>query len=219
MPATTRPDKRSEARAAHEHLLHADPRMAALAARQGPVDPYTWPGIPLADGDLLGGLALHICSQQISTRVALLLYDRLRTLLGGRIDAAGLAAADEDQLREAGLPRAKARALRGVGERIESGALDLAGLRKLDDDTVQATLVALPGIGPWSAQMFLLHDLQRPDVFAAGDVALRSAIARLDGLPLTPGQRAAAARARVWQPYRSYASAHLWTANEAGTEG
>ena len=214
MDATTHPDKRPEAQAAHAHLLKADPRLAVLVARHGPLDPYDWPGIPVADGDLLGGLVLHIVSQQISTRVALVLYDRLKTLLGSHIDATGLAAAGEQQLRAAGLPYAKARALRGLGERIESGALDLHELRQLDDDAAQTTLMELRGIGPWSSQMFLLHELRRPDVFAAGDVALRAAIARLDELPQAPGIREAAARAEVWRPFRSYASAHLWAVIE-----
>jgi DNA-3-methyladenine glycosylase II len=214
MDATTHPDNRAEAQAAHEHLLKADARLAVLVAQHGPLDPYDWPGIPVADGDLLGGLVLHIVSQQISTRVALVLYDRLKTLLCNHIDAAGLAGADEERLRAAGLPYAKARALRGLGERIESGALDLNELHQLADDTAQASLMELRGIGPWSSQMFLLHELRRPDVFAAGDLALRAAIARLDQLPQTPGVREAAARAEVWRPYRSYASAHLWTVIE-----
>jgi DNA-3-methyladenine glycosylase II len=210
---TMPPDTRAEAQAAHEHLLSADPRLAVLVAAQGPVDPYVWPGIPVADGDLLGGLVLHIVSQQISTPVALVLFDRVTTLLGDRIDAAGLIAADEEQLRAAGLTYAKARTLRGLGESVQSGTLDLAGLGQLDNAAAQARLTALRGIGPWSSQMFLLHELRRPDVFPSGDVALRAAIARLDGLPVTPGPREAAVRAEVWRPYRSYASAHLWAAN------
>jgi DNA-3-methyladenine glycosylase II len=189
-----------------------------LVAQQGPLDPYVWSGIPVADGDRLGGLALHIVSQQISTRVALLLYDRLVTLLGGHIEAAALAAADEQELRDAGLPHSKARTLRGLAESLESGALDLDTLDKLDDDAVQARLTALPGIGPWSSQMFLLHELRRPDIFPAGDVALRAAMARIDARPLTPGPREAAGRAEVWRPYRSYAAAHLWAANRARRE-
>jgi DNA-3-methyladenine glycosylase II len=212
------PAKRSETQIAHQYLLHADPRLAVLVARQGPVDPYVWSGIPVADGDRLGGLALHIVSQQISTAVALLLYDRVVTLLGGRIDAAALAAADEDELRGAGLPHAKARTLRGLGESLESGVLDLDALDESDDDAVQARLTALPGIGPWSSQMFLLHELRRPDIFPAGDVALRAAMARIDERPLTPGPREAAGRAEVWRPYRSYAAAHLWAANRARRE-
>ena len=212
------PDKRSEAQVAHDYLLRADPRLAVLVARQGPIDPYVWPGVPVADGDRLGGLVLHIVSQQISNPVALLLYDRVVTLLGGRIDAAGLAAADEEQLRGAGLTHAKARTLRGLGESLGSGVLDLDALDELDDDSAQARLMALPGIGPWSSQMFLLHGLRRPDIFPAGDVALRAAMARIDERPLTPGPREAAGRAEVWRPYRSYAAAHLWAANRARRE-
>jgi DNA-3-methyladenine glycosylase II len=188
-----------------------------LVDQQGAVDPYAWPGVPVADGDRLGGLVLHIMSQQISNRVALVLYDRVATLLGGRIDPAGLTAADEEQLRAAGLTHAKARTLRGLGESLLSGALDLDALDDLDDDAAQARLTALLGIGPWSSQMFLLHELRRPDIFPAGDVVLRAAMARVDELPATPGPREAAPRAQVWRPYRSYASAHLWAANRAAS--
>jgi 3-methyladenine DNA glycosylase/8-oxoguanine DNA glycosylase len=86
----------------------------------------------------------------------------------------------------------------------------LESLHQLDDTEAQATLVSLRGIGPWSAQMFLLHELKRPDVFPAGDIGLRTAVARLDGLDNTPAVKRAADRAMIWSPYRSYAAAYLW---------
>ena len=142
------PDERD---AAHAHLLAAGGALAALAARQGPVDPYTWPGIPQSNPthpDRLGGLALHITAQQISVVAALVIWGRL--------------------------------------------------------------LTALRGVGPWSAQMFLLHEVCRPDVFPAADIGLRTALGRLDGLAVTPSTREAAATAIPWSPYRSYAAAQLW---------
>ncbi|MFZ0091383.1 MAG: DNA-3-methyladenine glycosylase 2 family protein [Solirubrobacteraceae bacterium] len=208
----------TEREAAQAHLLAADPRLAQLAAEQGLVDPYEWPGIPVRGGDLLGGLVLHIVAQQISTAAALAIFGRLRTLLGGEIVAEPMAAASEEELRSVGLSGAKARALQEIGQRVSAGTLDLAALRGLDDDDAQEQLTALRGVGPWSAQMFLLHELQRPDVFPAADVALRGAIARLDRLPAVPGPREAADRAAAWAPYRSYAAAHLWSSNRRASE-
>lgn len=181
-------------------------------------DPYVWPHVPVRGGDLLQGLALHIVFQQISTTVALSLFARLTAVLGGEITAERLAAASDAQLRSAGLSGAKARALQELGARIVDGELSLEALRELDDAAVQARLVTLRGVGPWSAQMFLLHELRRPDVFAAGDVALRNAIGRLDGLERAPDIKQANERALVWRPYRSYAAAHLWHWNETATD-
>jgi 3-methyladenine DNA glycosylase/8-oxoguanine DNA glycosylase len=200
----------AEAQVAHAHLLGLADPIAALAARQGPVDPYVWPGIPVATGDRLGGLALHIAAQQISTVAALAIFGRFLTLLGGRLRADVLAAQPDEALRAVGLSGAKARALRELGEAVVSGAFDPDGLDGLGDDEAEARLVALRGVGPWSAQMFLLHELRRPDVFPAGDVALRTALGRLDGAAAAPTVREAGARALAWRPYRSYAAAHLW---------
>ena len=86
----------------------------------------------------------------------------------------------------------------------------LESLHQLDDTEAQATLVSLRGIGPWSAQIFLSYELKRPDVFPAGDIGLRTAAARLDGLDNTPAVKRAVDRAMIWSPYRSYAAACLW---------
>jgi DNA-3-methyladenine glycosylase II len=196
--------------AAHAHLLGAGGPLAALVAEHGPVDPYVWDGIPLEAGDRLGGLALHITAQQISVVAALAIWGRLLTLLGGRVGAAALAGATDEELRGVGMSGAKSRALRELGAAVVAGAFDPDGLDHLDDDEAQARLVALRGIGPWSAQMFLLHELRRPDVFPAGDVGLRTALGRLEGLATPPTQPETVALALRWMPYRSYAAAHLW---------
>jgi DNA-3-methyladenine glycosylase II len=121
-----------------------------------------------------------------------------------------LAASTIEQLRTVGVSGAKARALNELGERlIQDGQLP-ESLHQLDDTEARATLISLRGIGPWSAQIFLLHELQRPDVFPAGDIGLRTAVARLDGLDSTPAVTRAADRATIWTPYRSYAAAYLW---------
>ena len=83
-------------------------------------------------------------------------------------------------------------------------------LEQMTDTEAEARLITLRGVGPWSAQMFLLRSLGRPDVFPAGDLGLRRGIERLDALPAIPTVREAAERALAWQPYRSYAAKYLW---------
>jgi DNA-3-methyladenine glycosylase II len=200
--------------AAHAHLLAVGGPMGALVARHGPVDPYVWDGIPLEAGDRLGGLALHITAQQISVVAALAIWGRFLTLLGGRVRAPALAASTDEELRGVGMSRAKSRALRELGAAVVAGDFDPDGLDHLDDDEAQARLVELRGIGPWSAQMFLLHELRRPDVFPAGDVGLRTALGRLEGLATPPTQPETVALALRWAPFRSYAAAHLWRSLE-----
>ncbi|MDX6556884.1 MAG: DNA-3-methyladenine glycosylase [Miltoncostaeaceae bacterium] len=195
--------------AAHRHLGGLDDSIAALVAAHGPVDAYR-PTTPSGIVDPLAALALHVTGQQISRIAALAIFGRLTALLGGTVDAARLAAESEDALRCVGLSRAKARALRELGERVASGALDFAALAELDDDEATRRLVALPGIGPWSAQVFLLRDMRRPDVFPSGDIALRRGLVLLDGLAELPSPAWGADRALAWRPWRSYAAAHLW---------
>ncbi len=199
-----------ESEVAHAHLIAVGGPLAALAGRHGPVDPYDWPGIPLDAGDRLAGLALHITAQQISVIAALAIWGRLLGLLGGGVTAPALAAQPDDAMRGVGLSGAKSRALRELGAAVVDGSFDPDGLDHLDDDEAQARLTALRGVGPWSAQMFLLHELRRPDVFPAGDVALRKALGRVEALAVLPTQPEAVALALRWTPYRSYAAAHLW---------
>jgi DNA-3-methyladenine glycosylase II len=199
----------AEAREAVARLSSTDQRLAAVIAGQGPINPYLWEGVPVERGDLLSGLVVHILGQQITTVLALRFFEQLKTLLGGQIDALRLSQATIEQLREIGLSGAKARALRELGEKVVAG-FSLEELLQLGDEDAQVQLVALRGIGPWSAQMFLLHELRRPDIFPAGDLGLRAAVARLDLLPAPPDIPATVARAAGWSPYRSYAAAYLW---------
>ncbi len=204
--------RRDEQRKAHDHLRKVDGGLGPIVERHGLVDPYTWSGVPLEKGDLLGGLALHIVAQQISTVAALSIYARLIELLGGgRIDAAKLAAKTPEEIRAVGVSNAKARALQEVGARIASGDFDLDGLEDAADDEAYEALVSLRGIGPWSANMYMLHELRRPDVFPAGDIGLRKALALLDQAEEPVAIEEAESRAEQWSPYRSYAAAYLWS--------
>jgi len=198
-----------EAEAAQTFLAALADPIARLAREHGPVD-FSLPSHGLVLHDPLERLTLGIVGQLISVRAALAIFARLQQLLGGRIDAAALAAADETALRSVGLSGAKARAVQALGTEVASGRLDFDGLTTLSDELVEARLVALRGIGTWSAQMFLLRSMGRPDVFPAGDLGLRRGIESLYALREMPSIPDAAERALAWGPYRSYAAKYLW---------
>jgi DNA-3-methyladenine glycosylase II len=195
--------------AAHEGLAAADPAMGRLIAAHGPLDPFEWARSPVPDGDLFDVLTVHIVGQLISRDAAFAVYGRMREAAGGVASAEALAALGPDALRATGLSWAKARTIDGLATKVAAGEVDLEALRSLDDREAEATLVALPGIGPWSANMLLLRGLRRPDAFPAGDIGVRKGIALLDAREL-PSVAEARARAEAWAPYRSYAVAHLW---------
>ena len=187
-----------------------DDPIAILARRFGPVDaslPTTESGVDTP----LEALTLSIVGQQISRAAARAVFTRLRAALDGSITPAGLSALSEDDLRALGFSYPKARAARELAGTVAAGELDFASLEALDDDAVLDRLVGLRGIGPWSAQVFMLRTLHRPDVFPAGDMGLRRALARLDDLPDLPSVAATLDRALAWQPYRSYAAKYLWS--------
>ncbi len=143
------------------------------------------------------------------------MFTRLRDALGGEITAAGLAGMTPHSLRAIGFSYPKARAVLELAATVAAGDLRFADLQRLSDDEVLAHLVALRGIGPWSAQVFMLRTMRRPDVFPAGDMGLRRALVRLDGLIELPGVADAAQRALAWRPYRSYAAKYLWNSYAA----
>ncbi|HEU0316548.1 MAG TPA: hypothetical protein VFR49_04415, partial [Solirubrobacteraceae bacterium] len=122
-----------------------------------------------------------------------------------------LLAADPDTLRTAaGLSHAKTAFLRSLAEHVVSGELELERLTQLDDAKIEAELVAVKGIGPWSAQVFLMFQLDRPDVLAAGDLGVRRAVERAYGLDALPSTDELTALAEPWRPYRSVACRLLW---------
>ncbi|HWE59511.1 MAG TPA: hypothetical protein VG228_07425 [Solirubrobacteraceae bacterium] len=209
MDAPTIDSQQDEAAAAQAFLAALDDPLARLAREHGPVD-FSLPSHRLVLRDPLERLTLGIVGQLISVRAALAVFGRLQESLGGRIDAAALAEADETALRSVGLSGAKARAVQALGCAVASGRLSFEALATMDDDQVEARLVALPGIGTWSAQMFLLRSMGRRDVFPAGDLGLRRGIESLYALREMPTIPEAAERALAWRPYRSYAAKYLW---------
>jgi DNA-3-methyladenine glycosylase II len=196
--------------AADAHLSE-DPVLARLIGEQGgPLPPE-----PAARGrppDVYGALLRAITGQQLSVKAAEAIYGRLIVRFGGRPPTpAELLADDPDELRTAaGLSRAKVVALRSLAEHMLEGELDLHRLTQLDDDEVTRELVAVKGIGEWTAHMFLIFTLHRPDVLAGGDLGIRNAVKRAYGLAAPPGPAALTDLAERWRPYRTRACLYLW---------
>lgn len=149
-------------------------------------------------------IASAIVGQQISVAAAGAIWARMQA--AGLLTPEAVAAADEDTLRGAGLSRPKARYLKGIA----SAGLDWDGLRAMPDDQAIASLVALPGIGVWTAEIYLKFALGRADVFAAGDLALQEAARIMYGLDARPGPAVLRQMAEPWRPWRAVAARGLW---------
>ena len=192
------------------YLRAADPVLARVIDEVG----FDGLGDPRAGRppDHYGALMRSIVGQQLSTRAARAIYARLTDRFGGRPPTpAEVLADDPDALRvAAGLSHAKVRYLRSLAEHVLDGSLDLDGLAALADDEVVAQLTAVKGIGLWSAQLYLMFHLQRPDVVAVGDLGLRKAVMLRYGLPNLPDAAEMERLAEPWRPYRTLASRFLW---------
>ncbi|MDQ8044657.1 MAG: DNA-3-methyladenine glycosylase [Solirubrobacteraceae bacterium] len=161
-------------------------------------------------GSRFASLARSVTGQQFSVASAAAIYGRVVDLLGGEPTPEGFLAHTETELRAVGLSGAKARTLQGLSRAILDGVVDLDALDDLPEDQAQAALVALPGIGPWTAQLFLMFVLGRPDVLAAGDVAIRNGIAKIFDLPVRPTEKELVVMAEPWSPHRTAACLIAW---------
>jgi DNA-3-methyladenine glycosylase II len=162
--------------------------------------------------DHYGALVRSIIGQQLSAKVAYVMNERLLERFGGRPPTpAEVLAEDPEELRAAiGLSRMKVKFLRSLAEHVTDGSLELERMDDLSDDDVVAELVAVKGIGEWTAHMFLIFHLQRPDVLAVGDLGIRSAFRRAYELEELPGPPEMEKIAAPWRPYRSVACRYLW---------
>jgi DNA-3-methyladenine glycosylase II len=192
--------------------------LGALIERLGPLpDPRA--GRPDSD-DHYGALVRSITGQQLSVLAARAIYGRLTDRFGGRPPTPQeILADDPEELRAAaGLSRAKVGFLRSLAEHVISGELELERLDELPDEEVVAELVAVKGLGLWTAQMFLMFHLERPDVLPVGDLGIRRAFERAYGLDELPSPALMEQIAEPWHPHRTLACRYLWRslANEPG---
>ena len=186
---------------ADTHLARVDPVLRTIIERDGPLphepDPRGRPP------DLYGSLVRSIAGQQLSVKAAAAIWRKLIARFDGQTPTPRQILDDDpEELRQAaGFSRAKVVYLRSLAEHVERGDLDLAHLTGLEDEEIVERLTAVRGIGVWTAQMFLMFTLHRPDVLPLADLGVRNAIARLYETP--PDTDA-------WRPYRTRACLYLW---------
>ena len=186
-------------------LARRDPVIRDLMRRYGPC------GLAQAQHtDPLRALIHAIISQQLSTRAAATIEGRFRALYGGVPTPSQVAATPDAQLRAVGLSGQKVRYLRDLCRRVEDGSLPLTRLGVMSDDEVVAVLTEVKGIGRWTAEMFLMFRLHRPDVLPVDDLGIVRAVQRAYGLRKTPSPERLTRLGESWRPYRSVACWYLW---------
>jgi DNA-3-methyladenine glycosylase II len=194
-------------------LAAADPTMGALIERVGEIDIATRLRRRKEErpADAYGALLRAIVGQQLSTKAARTIYGRVCELFGGSTPTPEqLLEASETDLRGAGLSGRKVEYIRDLAAHVISGELELDRLGDLSDEEVIEEIVAVRGLGQWTAEMFLLFHLERPDVLSGGDLGIRKAIQIEYGLDEMPTPQRVVEIGEPWRPHRSLASLYLW---------
>ncbi|MCO6188187.1 DNA-3-methyladenine glycosylase [Rhizobium sp. L1K21] len=186
-----------------EALATADPRLEPVIAQAGDVPLRLQP-------PGFEGLANIIVSQMISRAAANRIWERLQTLCGPQMEALAFHDLSEEQLRAVGLSGAKARTLLAAAEAVSFNQLDLHGICALAPDDAVRQLTAIKGLGPWTAEIYLMFCAGHADIFPVGDVALQNAVAHGLGLEMRQKGAALASVAALWSPWRSVAARLFW---------
>ncbi len=198
---------------ARKALAAADPTIGALIERVGKIDITTRLKRRAEERppDAYGALLRAIVGQQLSTKAARTIYLRVVDLFGGTTPSPEqLLEASEEDLRGCGLSGRKTEYVRDLAAHVLSGELELGRLQELGDEEVIEEIVAVRGLGRWTAEMFLLFHLERPDVLSGGDLGIRKAIQIEYGLKEMPPPTRVVEIGEAWRPYRSLASLYLW---------
>ena len=168
------------------------------------------PGVLL---DYFQGLVGEIIGQQLSGRVADVIYGRLKKKIRGRLTPGKILAFDDQVLRDCGMAWAKVRSIKDLAQRTIDGKLHIKKLNELPDEKVTKELIVVKGIGRWTAEMFLMFTLGRQDIFPDDDLGIRKGMEKLLGRPLKSDKLAEFAEA-YWKPYRTVASWYIWRSLE-----
>jgi DNA-3-methyladenine glycosylase II len=192
------------------YLKRADPVLARVIERVGPCRFE-----PRAKGTHFHALLRSIVYQQLSGKAASTILDRVLSIYGGRYPRpAQLIETTEEMLRKAGLSRQKLTYLRDLAAKVDSGEVPLARVRRLDDEEIITHLTHVKGIGRWTAQMFLMFRLGRPDVLPELDLGIQTAIQRAYNLPKRPLPKDVLRIGAPWRPHATIASWYLWRSLE-----
>ncbi len=182
------------------------------------LDVLSPPAIPRRRRSAFAALASIIVHQQLAGAAARAIHGRFVEALGGRVRAETVLATHPERLRGAGLSRAKLEAIVDLASKASDGTLRLRSLWRFEEDDLVEHLSQVRGIGEWSAQMFLIFDLRRPDVWPVGDLAVRHGWARIHGLTESPKPRALRDAADHLRPWRSTAAWYCWRASHTTVE-
>jgi len=195
---------------AREELAASDPVMAALIAETGEMSlERRRRGRPA--GDAYGTLLRTVIGQQLSAKAAFTIHGRVLELYGGEHPSPEqLLATPEEDLRACGLSGRKVEYMRSLAEHVQDGSLELERMDELSDEEAIEEIVAVRGFGEWSAQMFLMFFLERPDVLPTGDLGIRKAVQLRYQLDDLPDPEELTKIAEAWRPHRSLACIYLW---------
>ena len=186
-------------------LLRRDPVLAALIKKHGAC------GLASAQrADHFSALVRAITGQQLSTKAASTIYARLAALMPGGVTPAALSTLTDEQMRVVGMSRQKIAYFRDLCDKALSGVVALDSLESMTDDEVIAALTQVKGIGRWSAEMFLMFRLHRPDVLPVDDLGIVNAVKNVYSLRKRPSAERIRKIGEAWRPYRSVASWYLW---------
>ena len=205
-------------RKASTALAASDPKMAALIERVGEIDLATRLRRRKEErpADAYGALLRAIVGQQLSTKAARTIYLRVLDLFDGTTPSPErLLEASEADLRGAGLSGRKVEYIRDLASHVLSGELELERLDELADEEAIEEIVAVRGLGRWTAEMFLIFHLERPDVLSGGDLGIRKAVQVEYGLEEMPTPERVLEIGEPWSPHRSLASLYLWESRAA----
>jgi DNA-3-methyladenine glycosylase II len=194
-------------------LAASDPKMAELVERIGKIDLATRLRRRSEErpADAYGALLRAIVGQQLSTKAARTIYLRVLDIFDGTTPSPEqLLEASEEDLRGAGLSGRKVEYVRDLAAHVLSGELELDRLDELSDEEVIEEIVAVRGLGRWTAEMFLLFHLERPDVLSGGDLGIRKAVQIEYDLEEMPTPERVQEIGEIWRPHRSLASLYLW---------
>lgn len=192
------------------HLKKADPTLAAIIERIGPCRMQF--GEPT-----FHALAESIVYQQLNGKAAMTIFDRFAALTGMPVTAEGILKLSDEQLRAAGLSKQKTGYLRDLAAKAQQGLLNFEALSGLPDDEVIAHLTQVKGVGVWTAHMFLMFTLRRPNILPTGDYGVRAAIMKHYRKRKLPKPAQMEKIAKSWEPYRSVACWYLWQSLDVKT--
>ena len=196
-------------RRAVAHLLEVDPAFAGIVAAAPAFEVHG-----RRQGDYFNALARAIVYQQLAGRAAAAIHGRFLALFGGEPVPAAVLAAPDEALRGCGLSAAKLVAIRDLAQKSSDGTVPLEWIEKLADDEIVDRLCQVRGIGRWTAEMFLIFQLGRPDVWPVDDLGVRRGYAVIHGLPEWPKPKQLQALGEVYRPYRTAAAWYCWRTSE-----